>query len=49
MPWRAAKGGGKTTKRGGFVKNTKQYEALRKKGVSKGKAAAISNSKRRKK
>jgi hypothetical protein len=47
MPWKKAKGGGKTTKRGGFVKNTKQYEALRKKGVSKGKAARIANSKKR--
>ena len=30
---------------GSSVKNDKQYEGLRKKGMSKGRAAAISNSK----
>lgn len=47
MPWKKAKGGGKTTKRGGFIRRTKQYEALRRQGMSKGKAARISNARKR--
>lgn len=46
MPWRSTRGGGHTTRRGGFIRNTKMYEALRRKGMSKSKAARISNSKR---
>lgn len=46
MPWKKNKGGGFSTKRGGNVKNPAQYEALRKKGMSKKKAARIANSKR---
>lgn len=46
MPWKKNKGEGYSTRRGGNVQNTKQYEALRKKGMSKKKAARISNSKR---
>jgi hypothetical protein len=34
-----------TKDHGSSVKNDKQYEGLRKKGMSKGRAAAISNSK----
>lgn len=36
--------GGYRTKRGGFVRNPDQYEALRRKGMSKERAAAITNS-----
>jgi hypothetical protein len=48
MPWRRRKSG-YTTKRGGFVRRPKQYEALRRKGLSKTAAARIANSRRRKK
>lgn len=46
MPWKKVKGGytRKGKKRGGFIKKPKVYEALRKKGMSKGKAARIANS-----
>lgn len=47
MPWKRTRGGGHKTKRGGFVRNTQQYEKLRKKGMSKKKAARIANSKKR--
>lgn len=46
MPWREVDGGyTKKTKtgRGGFVRNPDQYEALRRKGYSKQRAAAITN------
>jgi hypothetical protein len=46
MPWTAVNGGYRT-KRGGFVRNPKQYEALRRKGMPKDKAAAIVNKRRR--
>lgn len=49
MPWKKNKGGGYKTSKGGNVKNPKQYEALRKKGMSKDKAAKITNSKSKKK
>lgn len=51
MPWRKVKGGSTKAgaKRGGFVRNPAQYEALRQKGMSKSKAARIVNSKRGKK
>ena len=45
MPWRKT-GSGFTTKRGGFVKNPKQYEALKAEGMSKAKAARITNAKK---
>lgn len=51
MPWRRTKRGGYTkagTKRGGYVRNTKQYEALRRKGHSKASAARITNASARK-
>jgi hypothetical protein len=45
MPWKKA-GSGYTTRRGGFVKNPKQYEAIKKKpGMTKARAAAITNAK----
>jgi hypothetical protein len=47
MPWKRVKGGyTKRTKRGrgGFIKNPKQYEKLKKKGFSKRASAAITNS-----
>lgn len=47
MPWKR-KGKGYKTSRGGFVKRPKQYEALRRKGMSKSAAARIANSKRKK-
>ena len=43
MPWQK-KGSGYTTKEGGFIKNPKQYEALKGK-YGKARAAAITNSK----
>lgn len=43
MPWKKS-GSGYTTARGGFVKNPKQYEALKAK-YGKARAAAITNSK----
>lgn len=43
MPWKRAKGGGYTTSRGGRVGRPKQYEALRRQGMSKGRAARITN------
>lgn len=51
MPWKKTKSGYKKKgqKRGGHIKRPKQYEALRKKGMSKKSAARIANSKRRKK
>lgn len=42
MPWSEV-GDGYTTARGGFIRNPAQYEALRKKGMSKSQAAAIVN------
>lgn len=48
MPWRRNRGGGYRTKRGGNVRNPRQYEALRRKGYSKSRAAKITNAKRRK-
>jgi hypothetical protein len=47
MPWKKT-GSGYTTRRGGFVKNPGQYEALKKSGMSKGKAARIANAKGKK-
>ena len=49
MPWEEASGGGFRRKdaapgKGGFVRNTRQYEKLRSKGMSKQQAAAIANS-----
>ncbi|WP_424080556.1 DUF7218 family protein [Mycobacterium sp.] len=41
---RRAQGGTVTKDHGSSVKNDKQYEGLRKKGMSKSRAAAISNS-----
>lgn len=43
MPWKKS-GSGYTTSRGGFIKNPKQYEALKAK-YGKARAAAITNSK----
>ncbi len=48
MPWKKL-GKGYTTKEGGFISNPKQYEALRKEGMSKERAARITNAKRGKK
>ena len=48
MPWTKTKGGF-TTKQGGFVRNPKQYEALKASGMSKAKAARITNAKKGKK
>ena len=48
MPWKK-QGKGYTTKRGGNVAKPKQYEALRRKGMSKAKAAKITNGKRKRK
>ncbi len=47
MPWRRRKGGGYRTKKGGNVKKPRQYEALRRKGMSKSKAARITNAKKK--
>lgn len=49
MPWKKTKSGSYRTKKGGSVKRPKQYEALRKQGVSKTKAAKIANQKHAKK
>lgn len=46
MPWKK-QGKGYTTKRGGHVKNPAQYEKLKAKGMSKAKAARITNAKRK--
>lgn len=46
MPWTRSGSGYTTKKRGGFVRNPDQYEALRRKGMSKERAAAITNSRR---
>jgi SOS response regulatory protein OraA/RecX len=45
MPWKRTKGGytRRGTKRGGFVRSSKQYEALRRRGFSKSSAARITN------
>lgn len=48
MPWRK-RGTGYTTKRGGFIRRPKVYEALRRKGASQAKAAKIANTTRRRK
>ena len=45
MPWKK-QGKGYTTKRGGNVAKPSMYEALRRKGASKTKAAKITNAKR---
>lgn len=42
MPWKKS-GSGYTTARGGFIRNTAQYEKLKAKGMPKSEAAAISN------
>lgn len=52
MPWSRKRGGGYRKKgaprgKGGFISRPKQYEALRKKGMSKREAAAISNKKKK--
>lgn len=49
MPWRKARKGYKVKgkKRSGTIKRPKQYEALRKKGMSKRSAARIANRKRK--
>ena len=44
MPWKHSGGGFTTKDRGGFVRNPGQYEKLRAKGMSKQRAAAITNS-----
>jgi hypothetical protein len=46
MPWRR-RGSGYTTKRGGLIRRPKVYEALRRKGASKTKAAKIANTTRK--
>ena len=43
MPWKKNKGGGYSTPEGGNVKNPAQYEALKSQGMSKEKAARITN------
>lgn len=43
MPWKKNKGGGFSTKNGGNIDNPKQYEALKEQGMSKEKAARITN------
>lgn len=43
MPWKASKGGGYRTKRGGKVKRPGKYEAMRRKGLPKSAAARIAN------
>lgn len=52
MPWSRKRGGGYRKKgaargKGGFVKRPRQYEGLRKRGMSKSRAAAISNARRK--
>lgn len=49
MPWKKTKKGYrvKGKRRSGTVKRPKQYEALRRKGMSKKSAARIANSKKR--
>lgn len=49
MPWHKNKGGGYSTRKGGNVANPRQYEALRRKGISKANAARIVNSRKRRK
>ncbi len=49
MPWRANKGKGYRTPRGGNVANPKQYEGLRKRGMSKRRAAAVTNASNKRK
>lgn len=45
MPWKK-QGKGYTTKKGGHVKSPAKYEKLRAKGMSKSKAAKITNSRK---
>jgi hypothetical protein len=45
VPWKKS-GKGFTTAKGGFVKNPAQYEALKAEGMSKAKAARITNAKK---
>ena len=49
MPWKKTKKGYrvKGKKRSGTIKRPKQYEALRKKGMSKKRAARIANSRQK--
>lgn len=49
MPWKKTKKGYKKKgqKKGGNIKRPKQYEALRRKGMSKRIAARIANKKRK--
>ena len=49
MPWKRNKGGGYSTPEGGNIANPKQYEALKAKGMSKEKAARITNASSKKK
>jgi len=50
MPWTKNKGGGYSVKgRGGNISNPKQYEALKEQGMSKEKAARITNASSKKK
>lgn len=47
MPWRKNRSGGYRTKNGGNIAKPKIYEALRRKGMSKTKAAKITNAKKK--
>jgi hypothetical protein len=51
MPWRKVSGGytkaGSKRGSGGFVRNSKMYEALRRKGMSKQSAARITNARKK--
>jgi len=49
MPWKKTRGGAYTTARGGNIKNPAQYEALKEQGMSKEKAARITNASSKKK
>lgn len=46
MPWKRNRSGGYSTARGGNIKRPSVYEALRRRGMSKAKAAKIANRKK---
>jgi hypothetical protein len=48
MPWKKNKGGGYSTSKGGNIKSPEQYEALKEQGMSKEKAARITNASKKK-
>jgi hypothetical protein len=43
VPWKRTRGGWTKAGKGGYVRSRRMYEALRRKGYSKAKAARITN------